>query len=562
MSYFEKNLAFLKERDRADEHLIQTLGNVEVYAVQKNRRGEFWLEIQGEMVHGKVAPRKEAIKVLRNMESEVQIHVGFGLGYYLSAQQERFPESASKLYILEPDQRILKTMLEVVDLEQLFGSRPFQLFCAEKAFLQALELGLEKADSLPFFVMPYHRRRFGTSIERITQKLRRLVEQRRYNAYSDRKLGPVFAQSTLRSLSHWMNAVRFDQIMMRLKDRPAVVISPGPSLEKNLHQLVAFRERVVVIAVSRVVRILERYGIEPDFLVHIEAQDFFELIDGASNLVSTYFILQEQVEAKYFQYPSRGVISYHNANNKMAKLIYEAIPEAKRMSLPTGGSVAHDALSAAVFLGCNPIALIGQDLALHGSRMYSSGTEGTTQKFPTQPIKGFFGFPVETLNNYNQFRIWFEEAAEAYRDHFPELKLYNATEGGAHIEGFQPISFAEFLFHTGPKGFCVRSLLKSVLNKNQSPNIRHGQIKDLLNNWLKEFKNFSFEKWVETSAQREEARTSADQTLTKLGAFMGGNIEKEWFRLTGESQRLALFEEVEAQKVQIIVKLQHIQNLF
>ena len=491
MDFFQDNFTFFKDFDPSMLQDSELWGEEETYPVQFTRHGEGWVQIGNIAVHNRISPSKDAAKNLEKQgEREFNIHFGFGLGYFFEAQKNRKNVqdlNSCEILIFEPDIKLLRTALLNVSFRKLFQGTRSRIFCDKKKFLQTLELEYGHFTSYEILAIPYHASRFPQILNAIVEKLKSLALQKSFFQRSDRRMASVFAASTLRSFKYWSNAYAFDPLYLAFKDKPAVILSPGPSLEKNLCELIPYRENVVIFAVSRVAAILEAYGIQPDFLVHIEAQDFFRLIEGRTNLSNSVFLLQEQVEKKYYQYPCRCTITYHNACNQMASFLNNTFPSLKKMSIPTGGSVAQNAFSSAVFMGCNPVILMGQDLALSEGRMYSHRDEGIAQHLRSMQIKGFFGNQVTTIDNYEKFRLWFVDAAEAYQDHFKGIRFINATEGGACIEGFEPMSLrhAAYLFFN--QKIPVNHIVNQALRNAQKSDLKTSVIQASFRAWKRGF---------------------------------------------------------------------------
>jgi hypothetical protein len=134
-------------------------------------------------------------------------------------------------------------------------------------------------------------------------------------------------------------------------------------------------------------------------------------------------------------------------------------------TLDQGGSVAHMTLSLAHHLGCNPIMLIGQDLALgetsHAPLADVAGkvsvvdgqivweVQDQRSKLASQKhgmgeakfVQGYFNGLVLTNIGLASFINSFELLAEKYKDR----NLINCTEGGADIKGMKKCSLKKAL---------------------------------------------------------------------------------------------------------------------
>jgi hypothetical protein len=106
------------------------------------------------------------------------------------------------------------------------------------------------------------------------------------------------------------------------------------------------------------------------------------------------------------------------------------------------------AFKVAAALGCNPIILIGQDLAYSrdGKTHAKDNTYGekeprlTSEEFKINmfEVMGNDGLPIMTNEDWHDFRKGYELDLKEY-----EGICINATEGGAYIEGTEIMTFAK-----------------------------------------------------------------------------------------------------------------------
>ncbi|MBI4574829.1 MAG: motility associated factor glycosyltransferase family protein, partial [Planctomycetes bacterium] len=111
-------------------------------------------------------------------------------------------------------------------------------------------------------------------------------------------------------------------------------------------------------------------------------------------------------------------------------------------------SVAHLNYLVARTLGCDPIVLVGQDLAFgEDGRHYASGTVKDAQRTRGNEgsgvleVEGNLGGHVRTTLLWDAMRTWFEE--EVARPGGP--RVLNATAGGARIRGVPPVDLGGVL---------------------------------------------------------------------------------------------------------------------
>ncbi|MCK7501174.1 MAG: DUF115 domain-containing protein [Comamonadaceae bacterium] len=129
----------------------------------------------------------------------------------------------------------------------------------------------------------------------------------------------VFAGRTLQNAYRLSQSAPFDRLRNRFSGKPAVVVSPGPSLSKNISILRALDGCAVIICTAPAAAALARWGIRPDFINAIEAQDFsyqLNLPDGF--LGDTHLLLLSQCHPNFFEVPCAGVC-FHTTISTMLR---------------------------------------------------------------------------------------------------------------------------------------------------------------------------------------------------------------------------------------------------
>ena len=239
-------------------------------------------------------------------------------------------------------------------------------------------------------------------------------------------------------------------------------MSTGPSLEKNVHNLIG-NKNVIIIAVGQALRVLLAYGITPDFICSVDfgkvnMGHFKGLMNSNVPLVTinrTYAPLLRQWKGVKFiaGTPVPGF------EKKAAGIL------SKKGYVDAGGSVAHLCFGFANLLGCDPITFLGQDLALGEKSHIALADAGgdisiengeikweikdqrcnlfNKDKYsmgPAHNVEGYFGKLVLTNLGLTSFLSTFEVMIKQSKS-----KIYNSTEGGAKIKGAEQISLNNFL---------------------------------------------------------------------------------------------------------------------
>lgn len=243
---------------------------------------------------------------------------------------------------------------------------------------------------------------------------------------------------------------------------PAVLISAGPSLAKTLDLLPSAAEHCLLGAVGTVVPLLHRKGIRPDFVVMTDPHPRMleQLVDWEMEDIPLFFlstVYWEVVE----KYHGPKFILFQNGDDAAEKLALLR----KEPLVQTGGSVATTLFSLARLLGLHSICLVGQDLAYTNNHSHVEGTPLHHQwemQAKGKEVIAFDGYnKVVSPRNLLLYKKWFEEQARGSLETF-----YNATEGGAYIEGFKHITFLDYLKIV--EGYVVKQARESFHRKATS----------------------------------------------------------------------------------------------
>ncbi len=231
-----------------------------------------------------------------------------------------------------------------------------------------------------------------------------------------------------------------------LEQIPAIIVSAGPSLDRNIRELKKAEGKAFIIGVDSSLKALVRENIRFQIAVSVDPNknpDVFEddRVNRYPYVLSTFALplIAEKNHAKLF-------FADGYAFGVFQKMI-EQITEKKLRSLQTGGSVATDAFSLALELGFKKIILIGQDLAFTEGRGHVSGFEKSEEENKKHvagrvltEVDALHGGKILTDIQMDAYRQWFEIMIQ---EHGETITVYNATEGGARIKGTTEISLRD-----------------------------------------------------------------------------------------------------------------------
>jgi hypothetical protein len=220
--------------------------------------------------------------------------------------------------------------------------------------------------------------------------------------------------------------------------RPAVIVATGPSLKKNMHLLKDLYDKALIISVDASFKYLMANGIKPHMVTSLEREHEVELFfDGfeTEEVKDVYMtacpVLFNHV---YKAYAGPQIIVYRNFDHFKWLEIDRGILDIKLSS-------SNMAFKVAEALGCDPIILVGQDLAYgpdgetHATEVpFSSEGEGIFY------VKGNVAEKIKTNTGWYNFLKAYEVDIAQHKG-----KVINCTEGGAYIPGTHIANLAETL---------------------------------------------------------------------------------------------------------------------
>lgn len=254
------------------------------------------------------------------------------------------------------------------------------------------------------------------------------------------------------------------------RNRPAIIVATGPSLQKNISLLREAKGKALIISVGQTLRILLAYDVRPDIVCSIDfGEPNYRSLSDAIDEADMPLLMHPQV---YPRIPSeyRGDVFVTLDRNNLLS------PAGGSASSPLANTltVAQTALNLALAVGANPIVFTGQDLAygesshiegatygkqvtVQGSRIIMQN-ERVTKNQEVYWVPGYFGGRVPTNSGLLAF---LEDIEETIR-HNAGRRFINATEGGAHIAGTERMPLRDVLRSHCEQEFPVADYLAAA----------------------------------------------------------------------------------------------------
>ncbi|EAI5358245.1 motility associated factor glycosyltransferase family protein [Campylobacter upsaliensis] len=230
------------------------------------------------------------------------------------------------------------------------------------------------------------------------------------------------------------------------KFKSCVIVSTGPSLSKQLPLLKEVQERVVIFAADSAYPILMQNGIVPDYVCMVERTDFtaeFFKHDFGNKDDKTTFLLASLVHPNAIEYLEKRGRNYILIPKHLNFAQYVDLKAFALLS--SAVSVAHMALALALELEFKELVFIGQDLAYDDvghshPKDYQHSANFESEAYEKIKVVAYGG---EGFVESHEIWIFFRQILEDLVKYVVSAKIYNATQGGARIEGMIEKPFSE-----------------------------------------------------------------------------------------------------------------------
>ncbi len=412
-----------------------------------------YIDYNGNPLHSKYDPWKEAARQVKSIESEnkdLLLAFGAGLGYtVLSALQENF----SKVIWIEPDLQILYYALGFLDFREYIRNGRLEIFSSVPQG-EDLDLWL---NNIPVqgthILINRNQAKINRFYSDIADKIVSHINRKLVNQATLARFDLDWTRNILNNLFILTGANPISKLFGTCIGKNAVITGAGPSLYNSLDSLKNIRKEILLISVDTSVPVLQKVNIDPDIIVTVDAQPinrkFLESYTGEAIIVcdptTSYHTLRNIPPHRLYYYWSPF---------PLADLLYSSLKNHVG-NISFGGSVSTNAYDLAIKLECDKIYLIGQDLSFtdglaHArgavleenlniieSRIYRRELHNYRQLYALPPryLPSIDGKRIRSNDKMQIFYRWFENRFE--KDVLNGINVVNSTVSGAFFPGIK-----------------------------------------------------------------------------------------------------------------------------
>jgi len=471
------------------------------YSLRETRSGKQTLILNNEReikLHSAYDPEKEAERSVADFDrgrSSIIVVSGLALGYHIKLIARKYPDIP--LIALEHDREVIdlasKTCPEHLKNITIVNSRSDIAAYFEKINIAGFR-GISHFIHRPSYQI------YKDFYDQMIQEIKQQISSRVSDILTRFEFEEKWIENIFNNIHHINSSTPVNNLFNKFRGYPGIIVSAGPSLKKNIDLLDSIRDRALILSVDTAFKVLQKKKVEPHIVMTLDAQKH-SIKHFLGNRESSAALLADVVS-----YP--GIIRSYNGNTILSttskyftgedgKTIRETTPVMDWIEkfipgmgdVQSGGSVATSAFDLLLNLGCDPIILVGQDLAYTGREIHCTGThhneawlplysrtrnldsinQGVIRKRSIKYVESFGG-NERVISDFvlDLYRGWFEDSASRVN-----IQVINATEGGARIKNTTEESLETIISRIEKKKKTPEEVLKKHLTGNTGKRADH-----------------------------------------------------------------------------------------
>lgn len=414
----------------------------------------------------------------------LNILFGFGLGYEALGFLQNYATKESVLIILDSEIEPFHLAMQYIDLMPIISDPRVRLFTGAKdseVFLHFYNVLMEKnyklfVKAINIIDNPLSLRLNNDFYKKCMGHLKDAVREVLLHFGNDPWDSLIGIENTYLNINEIINNPGIKELKGIFENKPGIVVATGPSLNKNIHLLKSLENKAVFCAADASVRVMKKHGLKPHLVTSLErVLPTSKLFEGLSEedikdvFLSACPVIRPET---YANFPGERIIVYRNFATFKWLEIDKGI-------LDIGPSAANMAFKVLEYLGCNPIILVGQDLAFGENELtHANGaTFGEKEdqyhtKRQILEVEGNYLPKIKTTDVWYKFLKFYEKDVHEFKG-----EVINATEGGAKIPGTKVMYFKDVIAKYVKDEFDVIQTIRKFLKHPNADEISQNQLK-------------------------------------------------------------------------------------
>lgn len=444
-------------------------------------------------LHSAYDPEKEANALINEIKKETEKDLdlvfifGIGAGYLINA----FKKLNINIAVIEPSIKFFNLLIDNFKLDKILEDNITFFIGGDD--IEDIEkfISLTNTKKVKFFITRSYATLFNEEALFYQQKVLSIVDKKIININTISRFDKLWAYNIASNVAEISTHYGVSRFFDKYKNIPAVIVSAGPSLEKNIRKLKEMKNKALIIAVDTAMKPLFSRNISPHFVITIDPQKKNSKYFRNVNFKESVLIAESSVDKEAID-SFNGAVYFINSIFPLAKYFMEELGD--RGDITTGGSVSTAAYDFAIRIGANPIIMVGLDLSFPNYQTHIKGSYHEENFFAEiykldsyesriykvliagnlREEKNIYNEKVWTDSRFDMYKNWYEEQCEKNN----KIKFYNATEGGIKINGMENIKLEELIKKFNDIKINIDKDDRNIERKNEIlTNIKNGLIK-------------------------------------------------------------------------------------
>ncbi|MDP7422467.1 MAG: DUF115 domain-containing protein [bacterium] len=484
METLHANLETLETVSPPLAELLKTADSSNELELVKARSGETTCRFKGRFLCSRYAPRRESARLLAALplkRAALVVFWGLGMGHLLKEYLDTSWDTGCHVLVVETELPLLRAALMEHDLTRQLASGALSILHGPVRFTDFYDYLTQKqryvsaAAACVHVEHPVLTTSFKDFYQSAKLNFHRAVEHLVKSLGNDPGDGLIGLKNFLANIPTILETPGLNQVFNHFEGEPAVIVSAGPSLGRNIHLLRGIEDRAVILCCDAVLKAQIDQGFRSHMAFALErapeTANHFACIPA--DRVQDTFAVSTPISDPSLYTAHRGPhVMVFKPGHK-----FGCLPVERGTILP-GHSVANMAFQSAAVLGCDPIVFIGQDLAYGrdecthwpGASYAARMMEEVKSVYVKYRVPGNIDETVLTNQEWDMFRKQFEVQIAEYQG-----VCINATEGGAKINGTIVMPFQEAIDIYMKKKVNARARLKQNLTVPDEQEIRRNR---------------------------------------------------------------------------------------
>lgn len=466
---FNKNITEIKKKNptlaqQLESMDVDKITDINVYEAESK---DYIISYKNIMLHSAEDPIREAKamwhKTIKNplKDNDIQVVYGLGLGYLF---KRAYVEAPSKVVIYEPNLDILRFVLENVDFSNELADDRVSLFSNKDDVLDYVEQKYMIGDKIEVLFVPSYINFCKDDLINLSSEIYQVVKDKNIDKNTSALISKQAIKNLLRRVSSDKEMLPFSLLKNTIKNKPALVLSAGPSVKKDIELIKANKNKFVTFAVFPILSYLLENDVVPDFVVVADsAAQLFKLKNiekFQDKLKNISLICDSRADYGFDSLDFKNSFLYFTLADSVSSEVFQTISHPNLQLLPSGSSVALLAFETAKNMGASQIVFSGLDLAFVGNEVYADSVfkidiqeklinikmpdDSYQVNLPLSTVESASGGSIPTREDYLYHIREFEKVLRN-----EQLDIINTSLEGALIKGMSYISLEEVLKGVG-----------------------------------------------------------------------------------------------------------------